>query len=247
MYNFVITGIAKNEDVYLSEWICFHRAIGAEKIYIYDNDSDIPIKQSMKKYIDAGWIEVIDFPGRGLQTMAYTHFIKEYGPQTKWVGIIDCDEYLVPKQCNSVPEFLEKFGFYGGLAVSWKIFGSNGHIQKPDGLTIENYTLGSTNQNVHNRHIKTICQPAKTMRAGRDPHHCIYNDGLFAVNEHHQYVRGPFSPPSQDFIQCNHYIVRSFEEYQVKLTRGRADTANLALPGRRAEEFEEFNSFPEED
>lgn len=248
MYGFVVMGIAKNEDDYLSEWIAFHMAVGAEHIFLYDNQSTIPISQSMKKYIDAGWLTVIDYPGAGVQMQAYTHFIKEHGHLTKWSCVVDCDEFAIPKQHNSIQEVLEKFEPYGALCPNWKIFGSNNHIQKPEGLTIENFTMGSTKQQVANKHIKTIFQPARTLKAWRDPHSFVYKPPYFAVNEKLQYVNGPFNKDiSWDLLQINHYVVRSLEEYKVKLLRGRADTNDIRKPGRRIEEWEGFHAFPEED
>jgi hypothetical protein len=250
MYDFVVMAIAKNEDLYLSEWIAFHLAVGAQHIFLYDNESTIPISQSMKKYVDAGWLTVIDYPGKGLQMPSYTHFINEYGHLTKWAAVVDCDEMLFPKQHDDISSVLEKFdnNSYGGLCINWKIFGSNNHIQKPEGLTIEAFTMGSTKEQAANKHIKTILQPARTLKAWRDPHSFVYKPPYFAVNEHHQYVNGPFNKDiSWDLLQINHYVVRSFDEYQVKLLRGRADTNDPKKPGRRIEEWDGFHTFPEED
>ena len=39
MHYFSLCAIAKNEDHYIEEWLCFHRAVGVQHFFIYDNDS----------------------------------------------------------------------------------------------------------------------------------------------------------------------------------------------------------------
>ena len=217
---FSICAIVKNETPYLEEWINFHRAVGAEHFYIYDNESTIPVKQTLEKYIKADLVTVIDYPGKGLQMRAYGHCIRTYGRQNRWVGIIDADEFILPKVKDTVPEILENYEAFGGLAVNWIIYGSNGHRTKPDGLLIENYTMASAKSMKHNNHVKSIVQPAYVLSEAGDPHHMIYRPPHFAVAENHSFVKQAWTENTTRLIQINHYFTKSYEEFEIKCQRG---------------------------
>ncbi len=67
-------------------------------------------------------------------------------------------------------------------------------------------------------------------RTGADPHHFIYEDGYFAVNEAFQPVGGAKSVEvSIDRIALYHYVTKSLEEYQSKMARGSAMKNNKTM------------------
>jgi hypothetical protein len=237
-----VCAIAKNETPYLEEWINFHRAVGVEHFYIYDNESTIPVSETLQKYLEAGLITVINFPGLGKQMPAYTDCLNRFGHSSKWIAFIDCDEFIVTKTYDSVPEVLARYEIYGGLAVNWIIFGSNGHMTKPGGLLIENYTMGSPKDYVENRHVKAIVQPEFTICAGTNPHHFKHRQGHFSVSESGYRVSQAWADNTTNIIQINHYFTKSREEFLIKCARGRADVADRNIPGRHIGEFDSFNN-----
>jgi cellulose synthase/poly-beta-1,6-N-acetylglucosamine synthase-like glycosyltransferase len=131
----------KDEDPYMPEWIEYHLKIGVTQFYIYNNGSQIPLTTSLKKYIDLGVVTPEVIEGVGVQTKAHAHCLEKYGSQCQWIAFIDADEFLVPKTLTgSLPDFLTAYEPYGGLAVNWLVFGSNGHIESRTGryITIPN-------------------------------------------------------------------------------------------------------------
>lgn len=234
-----ICAIARDEDLYLDEWINFHRAVGVEHFYIFDNESSIPIKDTLSKYVSDGLVTVINYPGKSMQMCAYTHCLNVYGKLSKWIAFIDCDEFLIPKQKDTVPEILCDYEPYGGFNVSWRIFGSNGHKSKPEGLMINNYTMAIPNDHYENTHTKAIVQPEKTLRAGSNPHHCVFKPGYYSVSEDFKVVPNAWSPHCSDKLQLNHYFTKSFDEFKTKITRPRADAAHMT--GRVLEDFYKFD------
>lgn len=232
-----ICAIAKDEcKQYMEEFICFHLAIGIEHFYIYDNDSSIPIKQTLKNYIDKGVATVIDFPGRGKQMPAYGHCLSTFNKQSKWIAVVDLDEFIVPKSGGDIKNILPRYETYGALAVNWKMFGSNGHIDKPNGLTIENFTSATPCHFPPNKHIKTIVNTQYYYSISGDPHHFKYVNGSYAVNENISMVKNAFSDHSCNIIQVNHYFTRSLEEFKIKAARTRADVLSNE-PCRQLQEF----------
>ncbi|MEO6283324.1 MAG: glycosyltransferase family 92 protein [Dyadobacter sp.] len=225
--------IIKDENQYLEEWIDYHQKIGVEHFFIYDNGSAVPIRETMKTLASGAPVTVIEMPGKNKHIKAYQHCLDKFGATSNWIGFIDTDEFIVPKTDSaSLAEFLRDYESFGGLGLSWLIFGSNGHIQKPDGRQLANFTKRSDVSFSPNRHIKSIVQPRFVQSAFKS--HCFkYKQGYTCVNEHYTPIDGQTADVSVDKIQLNHYYCRSLEEYHQKVTRGISDTKRK----RKLEEF----------
>ena len=108
----------------------------------------------------------------------------------------------------------------GGIGVNWCIFGSGGHIAKPKGGVLENYTMRSEDNFRANYHIKTICDPMKVFYYG----HChfpTYRRGFHNLDENGNIVEGAFTDKvSYEKIRINHYFSKSREEFIAKRNRG---------------------------
>lgn len=232
-YYLSICCIVKDENDYLAEWLDYHRKIGAEHFYIYDNGSKIPVREAIHALGYDAFVTVTSMPGQNMHVKAYQHCIDNFGYGSRWIGFIDMDEFIVPKnEGASLPEFLEKYKDYGGLAVSWLIFGSNNHIQKPAGSQLKNFTRRSEVSFLPNRHIKSIVQPRHVQSAYKS--HCFkFKPGFACVNEHFVPVEEALADVSVDMIQLNHYYCRSLNEYRQKVERGISDTKRK----RKLEEF----------
>ena len=71
-----------------------------------------------------------------------------------------------------------------------------------------------------NRHIKTIVN-TRFVKLCMGPHHFTYEPGKYCVNENSKYIKGPFNRPyTYKFIQMNHYVTRSREDFELKRKRG---------------------------
>ena len=246
MHKLAICAIAKNEHFGLEEWVAYHRVVGVEHFYIYDNDSMVPVRQTLAKGIAAGYITCIEYPGLSKQMPAYTDCLTNFGKDNEWIAFIDCDEFLFPKQTDYVPDVLDGFINYGSLQVNWILFGSSGHIQRPQGLVIENYTKASTKDYKENLHTKAIVQPQYAIRAGGNPHHFIFQPGYIAVNEGYHHVPNAWSAiHSVEKLQLNHYTIKSLDDFIMKVNKGRADAAHLQ--GVKREDFDKVDSFCQSD
>jgi hypothetical protein len=229
---FGICAIIKDEPIdHIKEWLCFHITVGVEHFWLYDNESAIPIKESLKHEIGAGLVDVINYPGRSPQMPAYTHFVYNYAKFTKYAAIIDADEFLFPKNKNTLKEVLDQYDKpeIGALNVSWILFGSSGHIEKPNGLVVENYTLAMPKDHIENRHTKTVLiRPGeRAARAGTNPHYMTYKNGYVAVNEKFEPVIGALTNHSSEDIVLHHYCLKSLENFKEKISKPRADKFEL--------------------
>lgn len=222
--------ICKDENDYLPEWLDYHILAGVDRFYIYDNDSQVSLRESLSAYIEQGWVVVLDLPGREMQLAAYDHCLRAYGPRTRWIGFIDTDEFLVPKKTADLKLLLQEFEPYGGLAVSSLFFGSNGHQQRPAEGQIAAYLLRAHPTQRENGLVKSIVQPGQVERPA-SPHHFIFHPGSWCVNEQFLRVDHQIFPNYVEKIQLNHYFCRSEEEIEHKLRRGRGDST---APWQRA-------------
>lgn len=56
--------IVKNEAPYIIEWIEFHKLVGVDKFYIYDNESSDNLKELLQPYIKSGIVVYHSSPGK---------------------------------------------------------------------------------------------------------------------------------------------------------------------------------------
>ena len=161
-----------------------------------------------------------------MQIPVYMDAIYRYKNNTKWLAIIDLDEYIVPVEKDNLKDFLKEYEKFSGLAINWIMFDSNGYEKHPEGkLIIEAYTRVHKNYRSGN-HIKSIVNPKKVIRPFT-PHACRYKNFQYAVNENYEKIdRYPtyFSKKYTDSkIRINHYYAKSLEDYEKKVNRGFAD------------------------
>ena len=86
-----ICAIAKNEPD-LEDWIKFHLMIEFDHIYIYDNESSIPISSYLNKYSKYCTIKMVN--GKDKQKYCYNLCCDELKSSKKdeWIMFLDCDE-----------------------------------------------------------------------------------------------------------------------------------------------------------
>lgn len=211
-----IVAIMKDEGKNLQEWLDFHRAVGVEHFYLYDNGSTDNTKEICKGQKDISYFYTDMDMG---QMACYYNALTAFRDQSKWMAFIDLDEFLFAPQ-GDLKERLKEFEQHPGVAVNEVFYGSNGHEKRPSGGVLKNYTKRRKSVD---KHIKSIVQPMYTLCPANNPHSFVYTHGL-AVNERKQPCGGPFNEPaSAEILRINHYWVKSKEEYENKLTRGRAD------------------------
>jgi len=214
-----VVAVLKDERPNIQEWIDFHLKVGVEHFYLYDNGSSDGSTEVLHPYIEAGLVTYSYNTMDMCQMACYYNALTAFKDQSKWMAFIDLDEFLfAPK--GDLKERLKGFEEFPGVAVNEVFFGSNGHETRPPNGVLRSYTK---RRELPDKHIKSICQPAHTLCPAGNPHSFFYTGGQ-PVNEKKEPCLSPFNVPgSTDLFRINHYWVKSKEEYEVKLTRGRAD------------------------
>ena len=223
-----VVAIAKNESEYIREWVAYHRAVGIDKIYLYDNDSTDGMLSCIKDFIDSQFVVCEPIHGQCRQMDAYNHALQHYGKECKYMAFIDCDEFLTPLD-DRVPlielldDFFENHSKASALAVNWCMFGSSNLEVKPNGMLIENFlwraNIGREGTNV----IKSIISPSKTLFFD-NPHYAVYRFGYSAYDIFGQRVDTWMNlVPVYKAIKINHYFTKSKQQWIKRRSIGKAD------------------------
>lgn len=219
---FSICAIAKNEGRYFPEWIEYHQALGCEKFYIYDNESEDDTKAILQPYITAGLVEYNFIAGKQKQLNAYDQCLRHHRFNSRWIAFIDLDEFIVPLKNESIPEFLQEYEDFSAVEINWLCYGSNGQQKRTEGFVIDRFRAHSLPDFWQNHHIKSIVNPRKII-AFIGAHEAVCLSGVI-VDTNKEIVRKDYweRPSLYDKIRINHYAVKSYEEFLEKRNRGRA-------------------------
>lgn len=137
---------ARNEGLWLLEWVAYHRAIGFEKIFVASNDCTDGSDAMLDRLAELGHIIHIrntGIPGVSPQEagcrLALAH---PEMADVEWLLHIDTDEFLhVSTGAGRIGDLLAAVGPADVITVSWRMFGSNGRRIWPGGLVLETCTL----------------------------------------------------------------------------------------------------------
>lgn len=225
-YYLSVCTIFQDEADYLKEWLEYHRVVGVEHFYLYNNNSVDNYIDVLQPYIDQGVVDLFDWPSpetkdwTPYQQKAYNHCIGYSTGQTRWLAVIDTDEFVVPVQNPDLKSFLETFDslpFVGGIHIGWQFYGTSWCKKVPeDKLMIETLVLKAKANYPHHQEYKTICKP-HTVDYYR-VHDARYKKGFQDVTP--DGGSGVISINHADKIRINHYWTRDEDFFfNVKIPR----------------------------
>ena len=101
-----IIAIAKNEQLYIAEWIEHHLSLGFDRLIIADNDDEF----ILPGIIDNPAVIFENYCGKnGVQPMAYRGLFKKYQKDFDWLLFIDIDEFVMLEGYDNIKDFLKNF------------------------------------------------------------------------------------------------------------------------------------------
>jgi hypothetical protein len=216
--------IFKNEAPYLAEWLEFHRLVGVEHAYLYDNGSTDAFHAVLGPFIREKFVTLLpwsfprDMAGLTAQRLAFAHCIMNFGDDWRWMAFIDVDEFLYPVQDDNLAVLLSRYEDLPALAAFWTMFGFSGHEHAPDGLVIENYTKRARFP-THAK-PKSIVDPAKVVGVSSAHLFDLTVGPRRAYTESRQVTRRHGNGAAEsNIIRLNHYYTRSRHEFDVKIAR----------------------------
>jgi hypothetical protein len=242
--------IYRNEARYLREWIEFHRLVGFERFYLYDNESDDDHLAVLEPYIAEGVVVLERWPISPGQHLAYEDCLSKRRGEAYWIAFFDIDEFMFSPTGATLSLILGDFHDAPGVVVNIAVFGTSDHEAEPDGLVIENYVRRAPDGSAGSA-VKCIVNPTygyhcfgahaflylgwtEELRGAR------FEQPEFVpvdpVNERHERIPIRHQTPelSYDLLRVNHYWTKAGDVHREKWQRHRSDTGELREPVSQA-------------
>ena len=228
--NVAICAIGRNENRYAVEFVEHYKKIGVSKMFIYDNyfNDEEPLAKTLKKYVDAGFVEITDIHDRkAFQKQAYEHCYKMHGNEYAWIGFLDFDEYLRWNGKKKIETMFQQYQDADCVLVNWRTFTDNGLTHYDPRPLKERFTeVMPLDQKVkydwpENDHVKCFVRGGLGDVEFRSPHHpetkmkCVNVSGKEVKNC--AFVH----PYDHSVMRLDHYWTKTAEEWiGTKLMRG---------------------------
>jgi len=151
----------------------------------------------------------------------YNDAIQRYKYSSFWLAFIDIDEFIVPVNNESIPDFLRDFEDVPGIEIDQVKYGSGGHEKKTNGLVIERFKDHILLDNSPRLGVKSIVNPRYVFYM--TAHVAEYFNGEYSVDTHKNKNKKPSlnRPALYDRVRYNHYACKSLEEFASRMDLGR--------------------------
>jgi hypothetical protein len=231
-----VCAIYRDEASYLREWIEFHRLVGVERFFLYDNDSSDDHLEVLAPYVRNGSVVLHDSPvPTAPQRPAYNDCLMRHRGDSRWIAFIDIDEFLFSPTYRPLPELLADFEEFPGVVVNRLDFGTSGHRTRPAGLVIENY-VWRTNRPGLTTCVKNIVDPARAVEC-TGPHFFLFRDGVRVDELRRPVPKARTESTSVSLLRLNHYFTKSEAELARKAVAPDAQRGGPRLGQRSLSEF----------
>ncbi|MGH9607929.1 MAG: glycosyltransferase family 92 protein [Terracidiphilus sp.] len=232
----------RDEAPNLQEFVEYYLAAGISHLYFYEARSADDFHAVLDPFVQEGVATIIEsWPHVPISPAAEHDCALRCIGRYAWMGCIDADEFVVVKDNRRIDEFLSSYPRRcPAAAFHWRYYGSNGHISRPAGPVIAEYTRRQADLNTH---VKVFVRPERVASCRNS--HSWYYRGLFAtaVNEKGKRVFGSLSqPPTADYAWINHYHHKSEAEYLAKAKRSSIlDTLGMTFSHRTPERGKDYD------
>ena len=214
--------IAKNEALYLHEWVDYHLNLCFDKIIICDNGMNGSMNFDNR-------VQIVDYKylKEHIQRICYTERLIANKDKFDWLMFIDCDEFLVldDKYNNDIHNFLKDPIFHDAdvIRICWKIYNGGDKFDAEGDYSVKRFE-DCRFEHEQDKYCKSIIKTS------------CYNDGWILG---HGYLRKPViavdcnghvcensgsqigAKPVYGNAHINHYITKTIGEYvRQKMFRG---------------------------
>ncbi len=244
-HQYTILSMMKDEGHCLLEWVAYHHLIGFDNICVYTNNCQDGSDEMLMRLQELGYCQHFrnDVP-KGKKPQPNALHLAHKNPEvtdSEWIMTMDADEFVnikvgdgtVPELIAAMPDDSE------GIMVTWRFYGSNDVLDWRPGLVIESYTRGAPDKFRKGWGVKSMIRPYPNMKFGihrpsikqksSNPARVEQLKALRWVNGGGQPMTTSFKESgwrstgptlSYDFVELNHYAVKSYEAYLLRRVRG---------------------------
>lgn len=223
----------KQTTNYFEEWLLYHKAIGFDKFYIYDNQETEEFRPWLEKQsqeIKDMVANVTLWPGTKQQVKVYLDCWKNIrdAKSHAWIAFFDVDEFVVIKDLKKYPTIIDLLNTLPehqyGLTLNWVMHFFNGQMKfedKPVTLRFQNYSaVDGVNPTVKSM-VRSQVSPKM-----KNPHYIKYKlnkqTSAYMSMDSRQNVVQRYNNDKKEVrdIALYHYITKSLEEYKQRCARG---------------------------
>lgn len=242
-----LCALAKNEHLYINEWVSHYLKLGFDKIFLFDNDDNS--SPYIKDFIDKEFqdqVRVINARGvhrKSMQGEFYTNFYEIQKDNFDWCLFCDIDELLVG--IDNIKKFLNNpvFDRYNQIRVKWKLFGDDNIIERDTTKPVLGAFVNEITKPL-NKDLNGICNLHKQGKAFVRGHlKGVVFDSVHFANIGSIIIRSclPSGKPcfsaveiledySNESVFLHHYMTKSLSEFiKQKMNRTDAVFANRQL------------------
>lgn len=244
-HRYTILSMMKDEGHCLLEWVAYHHLIGFDNICVYTNNCQDGTDQMLMRLQEMGYCQHFrnDVP-KGKKPQPHALWLAGKNKQitdSEWILTMDADEFVnikvgnghVQELIDAVPEDSE------GIMITWRFYGSNDVLDWRPGLVTESYTRGAPDKFRKGWGVKSMVRPFDDMKFGihrPSIKHKASKEGQVEKLLALKWVNGGGQPMTEsfkksgwrstgptlsyDFVEMNHYAVKSYEAYLLRRLRG---------------------------
>ena len=213
-----VCAIVRNENRYLREWIEWHKGLGVEKFFIYDNGHGND--ENPRDVIgDDSQVVIIDWRDRdgNTQCEAYDECYREHGNEFDWMGFIDIDEFVQSEM--PLPDVLSTLQA-DVVAFSWRMMTDNGLVHYDDRPVQERFTQPAEDLEPESQFVKSFVRGGiEGLSFDRDPH-MPHHPALEVVNpDGGKAPQCSVGTGSREVAWIDHHFTKTAEEFAQKVSR----------------------------
>ena len=141
----------RDASKFVPDWVRYHRSIGIDHFYIFDNNSSEP-------YLQDPDVEYISFPWRKSQFQALTYGVHMVGSRCQLLAVFDVDDFIYPRGAGSVPGLLAGLerGDIGEITLMMLTMFSTDLVHCPNASVPEGYNYLRENATAELKAQKSI-------------------------------------------------------------------------------------------
>ncbi|HSX12962.1 MAG TPA: glycosyltransferase family 92 protein [Chlamydiales bacterium] len=218
-YNFCVCALFKNESRNIREWIEYHRLIGVDHFYLYENSANDGFMKVLRPYINRKLVTLIPWPdniekeeGENLfkwslstQVPAYENAIVLHAKkEAEWLVFLDIDEFILPVE-GTMTELLEQYRDYSELEMDTEFFEAARSTTPTKNLVIESVDITKPPKVQLAECVKkSIFKPEKIIGSQWAPYRCLVGDQKQSLQL------------DKNIVQVNRYLNRNKRTIETK-------------------------------
>ena len=216
--------IAKNENLYIKDFVNYYKDLGIKKIFLYDNNDILGenFQEILKDDIQTNFVEIINIRGKKrIQIKAYNDCYQKNLNDFSWFLIIDVDEYLFIKNNISLFQFLndKKFKNCDNIHINHKMYGDSDLLDYDSRPVFERFWKNYKYMTVIKSFVRGGIKTAKMDL------HRSFNISRYCNSAGKKIT--PKGVRTNDLeiknAEIRHYITKTIEEFCQKLLKGWPD------------------------